>query len=77
MYTQYLLTGATGFLGRAVAEELIRQGARVRGLAPALKMQEGEVEDYRWVKAAATGRAVPGPAWPDDQPPCLEIYSGS
>ena len=25
-------------------------GARVRGLAPALKMQEGEVEDYRWVR---------------------------
>ena len=32
MYNQYLLTGATGFLGRAVAEELVRRGARVRGL---------------------------------------------
>ena len=24
-------------------------GARVKGLAPALRMQEGEVEDYRWL----------------------------
>ena len=31
MYNQYLLTGATGFLGRAVAEELVRRGDRVRG----------------------------------------------
>ena len=25
MYDQYLVTGATGFLGRAVAEELVRR----------------------------------------------------
>ncbi len=32
MYDQYLVTGATGFLGRAVAEELVRRGAQVRAL---------------------------------------------
>ena len=32
MYGQYLITGATGFLGRAVAEELARRGAQVRAL---------------------------------------------
>lgn len=32
MYSQYLITGATGFLGRAVVSELIKQGAAVRVL---------------------------------------------
>ena len=32
MYDKYLVTGATGFLGRAVAEELARQDAQVRAL---------------------------------------------
>ena len=32
MYNKYLLTGATGFLGRAVAEELVRRGANVYAL---------------------------------------------
>ena len=31
-YTQYLLTGATGFLGRAVAKLLTDRGASVRAL---------------------------------------------
>ena len=48
MYNQYLLTGATGFLGRAVAEELVRRGARVRGLVlpgdPYSGLLPGEVE---------------------------------
>lgn len=48
MYNQYLLTGATGFLGRAVAEELVRRGARVRGLVlpgdPYSDLLPGEVE---------------------------------
>ena len=33
MYSEYLLTGATGFLGRAVAERLAAMGARVTALA--------------------------------------------
>ena len=32
MFDQYLVTGATGFLGRAVAEELIRRRAQVHAL---------------------------------------------
>lgn len=32
MYDKYLVTGATGFLGRAVAEELLRRGAQVYAL---------------------------------------------
>ncbi len=32
MFDQYLITGATGFLGRAVAEELVRQDAQVHAL---------------------------------------------
>ena len=32
MYDRYLITGAAGFLGRAVTEELIRRGAEVRAL---------------------------------------------
>lgn len=32
MYDKYLITGATGFLGRAVIEELVRRGARVYAL---------------------------------------------
>ena len=32
MFDQYLVTGATGFLGRAVAEELVRRRAQVHGL---------------------------------------------
>ncbi len=32
MYDKYLVTGATGFLGRAVVEELVRHGAKVDAL---------------------------------------------
>ena len=32
MYDKYLVTGATGFLGRAVVEVLVRRGARVHAL---------------------------------------------
>lgn len=32
MYDKYLVTGATGFLGRAVVEALARRGARVHAL---------------------------------------------
>ena len=32
MYDKYLVTGATGFLGRAVVEALVRRGARVYAL---------------------------------------------
>ena len=32
MFDQYLVTGATGFLGRAVAEELVRRKAQVHAL---------------------------------------------
>ena len=32
MYDKYLVTGATGFLGRAVVEELVRRGAQVYAL---------------------------------------------
>lgn len=32
MYNKYLVTGATGFLGRAVADELVRRGANVYAL---------------------------------------------
>ena len=34
MYDKYLVTGATGFLGRAVAEELVRRKAQVHALVP-------------------------------------------
>lgn len=30
MFDKYLVTGATGFLGRAVAEELVRRKAQVQ-----------------------------------------------
>lgn len=33
MFDKYLVTGATGFLGRAVAEELVRRKAQVHALA--------------------------------------------
>ena len=32
MFDKYLITGATGFLGRAVAAELVRRDAQVRAL---------------------------------------------
>lgn len=32
MFDKYLITGATGFLGRAVAAELVRHDAQVRTL---------------------------------------------
>ena len=32
MFDKYLVTGATGFLGRAVAEELVRRKAQVHAL---------------------------------------------
>ena len=32
MFDKYLVTGATGFLGRAVAEELVRRRAQVHAL---------------------------------------------
>lgn len=32
MYDKYLVTGATGFLGRAVVEALVRRGTRVYAL---------------------------------------------
>ena len=47
MYDKYLITGATGFLGRAVTEELVRRGAQVYALAlsndPYAKMLPKEV----------------------------------
>ena len=32
MYDKYLITGATGFLGRTVVEELVHHDAQVRAL---------------------------------------------
>ena len=32
MFDRYLVTGATGFLGRAVVEELVRRKAQVHAL---------------------------------------------
>ena len=32
MYSRYLITGASGFLGRAVIEELVRRSARIDAL---------------------------------------------
>lgn len=32
MFDKYLVTGATGFLGRAVAEEIVRRKAQVHAL---------------------------------------------
>ena len=32
MYQKYLLTGATGFLGRAVVDALIKDNAKIRAL---------------------------------------------
>ena len=32
MFDMYLVTGATGFLGRTIVESLVRQGSRVRAL---------------------------------------------
>ena len=32
MYNRYLITGATGFLGRAIVEELVRRNVRVDAL---------------------------------------------
>ena len=32
MFDKYLVTGATGFLGRAVVEELVRRRAQVHAL---------------------------------------------
>ena len=32
MFDKYLVTGATGFLGRAVADELVRRRAQVYAL---------------------------------------------
>ena len=32
MFDMYLVTGATGFLGRTIVEELVRRGSRVRAL---------------------------------------------
>ena len=32
MYDKYLVTGATGFLGRTVVEELVHHDAQVRAL---------------------------------------------
>lgn len=47
MYDKFLITGATGFLGRAITEELVRRGARVYALVlandPYTKMLPKEV----------------------------------
>ena len=47
MYDQYLVTGATGFLGRAVTETLVRRGAQVSALVlhndPDLRLLPGAV----------------------------------
>ncbi len=47
MYDRYLITGATGFLGRAVTEELVCRGAKVCALAlpddPYVKMLPKDV----------------------------------
>ena len=32
MYNRYLITGATGFLGRAIVEELVRRNVRIDAL---------------------------------------------
>ena len=32
MFDKYLVTGATGFLGRTIVEELVRRGSSVRAL---------------------------------------------
>ena len=47
MYDKFLITGATGFLGRAITEELVRRGAQVYALVlandPYTKMLPKEV----------------------------------
>lgn len=48
MFDKYLVTGAAGFLGRAVAEELVRRGKAVRALVlrddPCTKLLPKEVD---------------------------------
>ena len=54
MYDKYLVTGATGFLGRAVAERLVRRRAQVYALVlqndPYINLLPKEVHRLRRVQ---------------------------
>ena len=71
MYDKYLVTGATGFLGRAVAEELVRRKAQVHALVlhddPYINLLPKEVHTVigdvcaktRWQTSSRMPTAVP------------------
>ena len=61
MFDLYLVTGASGFLGRAVIQELLKKGAAIRALAvwddplaedlpPSVQVVSGDVRDESSLK---------------------------